>query len=163
MFGIRHPIIPRVACTMSALPNSQSAVSNAGGLGIIASRYTEDAGIVGEGNCALSRYDRRAVRREPDLFLPTLLVAALSGVHRSRSSKVASRLSRPPGAAPSNTYRHSKRPASKSFTNARRFATRSRPNELAATQLVSTASNVAVILAKTMSPIRFSPRAKPMN
>ena len=150
MFGIRHPII-QGGMHYVGFAELASAVSNAGGLGIITGLTQKTPELLAKeiARCHDMTDESFGVNLT---FLPTLssppypeyIAAIIEG-----GVKILKR----PGAALSNICRHSKQPASKSFTNAPRFAIRSRPNELAATRSVSTASNAAGIPAKTMSRI----------
>ena len=64
----------------------------------------EDAGTAGQGDRALPRHDRQAVRRQPDLPADLQPRRPIRNTSR-RSGRAASRSSRPPAAAPSSTCR----------------------------------------------------------
>ena len=66
LFGIQHPII-QGGMHFVGLPELASAVSNAGGLGMITGAHARHAGEARGRDRALPRDDRQAVRRQPDL------------------------------------------------------------------------------------------------
>ena len=81
MFGIEHPII-QGGMHYVGFAELAAAVSNAGGLGIITGLTQQHAGTAGQGDRALPRHDRQAVRRES--HLPAV-------VHRAATIRTISR------------------------------------------------------------------------
>ena len=81
-----------------------AAVSNAGGLGIITGLTQKTPELLAK---EIARC--RDMTDKPFgvnlTFLPAFTRAALSGIHRAPSARAASRSSRPPAAARSNTCR----------------------------------------------------------
>ena len=87
LFGIEHPII-QGGMHFVGFAEMAAAVSNAGGLGIITGLTQRTPETARQGDRALPRDDRQAVRREPDLPAGGH-AARLSGLHPAPSSTAA--------------------------------------------------------------------------
>ena len=103
MFGIEHPII-QGGMHYVGFAELAAAVSNAGGLGIITGLTQRTPELLAK---EIARC--RDMTDKPFgvnlTFLPAFSRAALSGIHRARSSKAASRSSRPRATTRSSTCR----------------------------------------------------------
>jgi NADH:quinone reductase (non-electrogenic) len=121
LFGIEHPII-QGGMHYVGVAELASAVSNAGGLGIITGLTQKTPELLAKeiARCRGMTDRPFAVNLT---FLPTLSSPPYPE-YLPPSGRAASRSSKPQGGVPSNIRRRSRRPGSRSFTSARRSGTR---------------------------------------
>ena len=150
MFGIRHPII-QGGMHFVGFAELASAVSNAGGLGII-------TGLTQKTPELLAREIARCrdMTDQPFGVNLTFLLALKAPPYPEYIAAIVDggvKIVETAGRSPEPYLPPLKGPASRSSTNAPRCGTRSRRNGSAATRSASTASSAAVIPARTTCPI----------